>query len=90
MAFAQSFIFRAVLHTRLGVKSAEFCFMMQIAMWAGYKSARILGKYWRLSNASATVVSNSAMMRPELSAVSAIWLRFLTEKSFSSPNLMRW
>jgi branched-subunit amino acid transport protein len=36
MAFAQFFIFRAVLHTRLEVNSAEFWFMMQIAMLAGF------------------------------------------------------
>jgi hypothetical protein len=39
MVFAQFFIFRAVLHTRLEVNSAEFWFMMQIAMLAGFVTA---------------------------------------------------
>ena len=42
------------------------------------------------SEIEATAASSSAMMRLELSAVSAIWLRLRTEKSLSSPGLMRW
>ncbi len=42
------------------------------------------------SEIDATAASRSAMMRLELSAVSAIWLRLRTEKSFSAPGLMRW
>ncbi len=36
MAIAQFFIFRGMLHTPLEVNSAEFWFMMQIAMLAGF------------------------------------------------------
>lgn len=39
MAFAQFFIFRAVLHSLLEVNSPEFWFMMQIAMVAGFATA---------------------------------------------------
>lgn len=39
MAFAQFFVFRAVLHTPLKVDSAEFWFMMQIAMLAGFATS---------------------------------------------------
>lgn len=35
LAFARFFVFRHVLHTRLEVNSAEFWFMMQIAMLFG-------------------------------------------------------
>jgi hypothetical protein len=42
------------------------------------------------SEIEATAASSSAMMRLELSAASAIWLRLRTEKSLSAPSLMRW
>jgi branched-subunit amino acid transport protein len=39
MAFAQFFVFRHDLHARLEVNSAEFWFMMQIAMLCGFATS---------------------------------------------------
>jgi hypothetical protein len=39
MGFAQFVLFRHLLHTRLDVASAEFWFMMQIAMLAGFATS---------------------------------------------------
>ena len=42
------------------------------------------------SDIEATEASRSAMMQLFPSAVSAIWLKLRTEKSLTSPALMRW
>ena len=42
------------------------------------------------SDIDATAARRSAMMRLLPSAVSAIWLRFRTEKSLLVPGLIRW
>ncbi|MCO6187789.1 DUF4396 domain-containing protein [Rhizobium sp. L1K21] len=48
MAFAQFYLFRTLMGIKLEVATAEFWFMMQIAMWAGFLTAYPVN-WWLIS-----------------------------------------